>query len=159
MKVLLLLGLVVAAACHSGTNSSQHPLVAQLDSLRGTITIEGSDPSTRVFLTGLGHRTEIFSSAVPFYRIVGLEVQVRGMARDQRFEVLDFRVRASRGQPALDGTLRLREYVRYLAITDGGEQSLPTGNALPTSLVGSRIWLVLSGDGSIVEFGPLEGSH
>ena len=159
MKVMLILCLVVAAACHTRTTSSQHPLVAPLDSLRGTIVIEGSDPSSRVFLIGPGRRTEIFSSAVPFYRIVGLEVQVRGTTRDRRFDVLDFRVRASRGQPALDGTLRVRENVRYLAVTDGGEQSLPTGNALPMSLVGSRIWLVVSGEGSIVEFGLLEESH
>jgi hypothetical protein len=78
----------------------------------------------------------------------------RSVAR--QFDVRAFRVRGARGHPALDGTLRIRDGTIFLSLTDGGERPLREGRGLFEARVGSRIWLVLSDDGGVSEFGILD---
>ena len=156
MRIALALSLAVFAACQPRSRSSNLSSSVGPDSLRGVIVVEGSEPGVRVFLDGSAGRTELISSSVRFHQLAGLEVQVVGKSVARQFDVRDFRVRAARGHPALDGTLRIRDGTIYLSLTDGGERPLHEGRALFEAHIGSRIWLVMSDDGGVSGFGILD---
>lgn len=156
MRIALALGVAVFAACQPRSRSSNLSSGFGPDTLRGVVVIEGSEPGIHVFLDGSTGRTELISSSVRFYKLAGLEVQVVGRSVARQFDVRDFRVRGARGHPALDGTLRIRDGTIYLSLTDGGERPLHEGRALFEAHVGSRIWLVMSDDGGVAEFGILD---
>lgn len=156
MRIALALSLAVLAACQARSRSSNISSSVGPDSLRGVIVVEGSEPGVRVFLDGSTGRTELISSSVRFHQLVGLEVQVVGRSVARQFDVRAFRVRAARGHQALDGTLRIRDGTIYLSLTDGGERPLHEGRGLFEARVGSRIWLVMSDDGGVAEFGILD---
>lgn len=159
MRVVLTLGLCVLSACHTSPRAAVNARAVAGDTLRGVVAIEGSEPATRVILVGANGRTELTSPSVRFFRLLGLDVQVSGRALGSGFSVSDYRVRAAHGLAALDGTLRTRDGRMYLSLTDGGERAIPQNGGLPPSLVGSRVWVVLSADGAIVEFGSLEATR
>ncbi len=155
MRIALALGVAVFAACQPRSRSSNLSSSVAPDTLRGVIVVEGSEPGIHVFLVGSAGRTELISSSVRFHQLAGLEVQVVGKNVARQFDVRDFRVRGARGHPALDGTLRIRDGTLYLSLTDGGERPLHEGRALFEAHIGSRIWLVMSDDGGVSEFGIL----
>jgi len=141
VRIALALGVAVFAACQPRSRSSNLSSSVAPDTLRGVIVSAG--------------RTELISSSVRFHQLAGLEVQVVGKNVARQFDVRDFRVRGARGHPALDGTLRIRDGTLYLSLTDGGERPLHEGRALFEAHIGSRIWLVMSDDGGVSEFGIL----
>lgn len=156
MRIALALCLAVFAACQPRSRSSNPSSSVWSDTLRGVVVVEGSEPGIRVFLNGSAGRTELISSSVRFHQLAGLEVQVVGRSVARQFDVRAFRVRAARGHQALDGTLRIRDGTIYLSLTDGGERPLREGRGLFEARVGSRIWLVMSVDGGVAEFGILD---
>jgi hypothetical protein len=156
VRIALALCLTVFVACQPRSRSSNPSSSVWSDTLRGVVVVEGSEPGIRVFLNGSAGRTELISSSVRFHQLAGLEVQVVGRSVARQFDVRAFRVRAARGQQALDGTLRIRDGTIYLSLTDGGERPLREGRGLFEARVGSRIWLVMSVDGGVAEFGILD---
>lgn len=159
MKIPLVMLLVVAAACHSRSRPSDLPVITKPDTLRGIVVLAGSEPGSRTFLDAASGRVELVSTSVHFYQLMGLDVRVDGTQVGNRFDVRDYRVRMARGLPALDGVLGSRSGILYLSLTDGGERLLTNARALPTSMLGARIWLVLSDEGGVTEYGILQEPH
>jgi hypothetical protein len=50
----------------------------------------------------------------------------------------------------------MRDRRMYLSLTGGGEHLLPEAHGLSAALVGSRVWLVESRAGVVIEFGVLD---
>lgn len=128
------------------------------DTIRGVLTVVGSDPFTTVMLTSRqGLAIALSGAAAPALRdLAGVEVMLRGLHRPATgeaggvdrtpsnrpsFEARQFAVRAVDGIAAVDGTLERAGAGYALRMIDARSLELP---ALPAALrthVGARIFL------------------
>lgn len=124
------------------------------DTLRGVVSITGSDPITSVVVTPRQGDAVIVQGApaVTLRNADGLEVRLDGRFTGARaigagpgpspvFEAATFVVRALDGQPAIDGVLERAANGFALRLADGRTRAIP---ALPEGLrehVGARVYL------------------
>ena len=114
------------------------------DSVRGVITLTGTEPARQVVLQSGGNRIAVSGIATTsLSRLAGTEVMVRGVTITPREIVVSaFLVRASDGVPAWDGTL---EAGGRLRLTDGsGRQRLPSVPRALRGMVGARVWIAFT---------------
>ncbi len=117
------------------------------DSVRGIVTMIGTEPARQVVLRADGNNIALSGMATTgLNRLVGTEVMVRGVKITPRdIVVSDYIVRASNGVPAFDGTL---EDGGTLRLTDGsGRKRLSAMPSALRSMVGARVWVAIK-DGS-----------
>ena len=121
---------------------------ARADSVRGVLTLVGSEPARQVALKA-GDQTIALSgmATTGLSKLVGAEVVVHGVAVTPRDVVVnDYVVRASNGVPAYDGLL---EEGGTLRLTDGsGAKRVP----LPAELrgvAGARVWVAVKNGAAV----------
>lgn len=129
------------AASNSGERSSG-------DTVRGIVTLIGSDQSRQVVLKTVdGSRIITMSGMVTtgMHRLAGLELRIRGVMITPRDVVVsDYLVRAVDGVPAYDGKLTSGSDGSYLQLTDGtGRKRLASVPAPLQGLEGSRVWIAI----------------
>jgi hypothetical protein len=165
VRAALLLGTIaLAAACRrpadrrapvaADTTDTAVAVVAAVttDTLRGTLTEVGSEPSSIVLTPQVGSAVVLRGAIVPLRGVVGTDVVVRGRLTGERtpiatptpapvFEVSSFIVRAAGGVTAHDGVLRETGGRVYLVREDSTTVEIP---ALPPTLraqIGARVYL------------------
>jgi hypothetical protein len=120
------------------------PSPTPADTARGTIAVVGSAPFSKVVLQppGEAHALTLTGpDTAALRRLGGLDVMVRGTARPGgTFEVRAFTVRATDGQPVLDGTL-VRDGAGLAVRTAAGLVRLGNPPAALRALVGARVWV------------------
>ena len=117
------------------------------DSVRGIVTILGSEPARQVVLRVDGNNIALSGMATSgLARLAGTEVVVRGVKITPRdIVVSDYLVRASDGVPAWDGTL---DEDGGLRLTDGsGRKRLRSVPGALRGMAGTRVWVAFK-DGS-----------
>lgn len=133
------------------------------DTVRGIVTLIGSDPIKQVVLrTNNGATTVSLSGMVTrgLARLEGVDLLVRGVKVSPRdIVVSSYLVRAADGVPAFDGVLSGNAGGWYLTLTNGGaRQRLAT---LPLGLqdqTGNRVWLAIkTGSNTVESFGVVPG--
>lgn len=158
------------AACRgrNGAPSAQAPApngAFVADTVRGLVTIVGSEPLTTVQLTTTdGRGWQLVGDSLAVLRAAaGLEVMVRGTVlapdRDSHpratLQVTRFLVRGADGVAAVDGTLERDNTGFALRLADGRRAALA---AVPTTLreqIGARIWWAGPLDGAPNAYGVL----
>ena len=111
------------------------------DSVRGIVTILGSEPARQVVLRVDGNNIALSGMATSgLARLAGTEVMVRGVKITPRdIVVSDYVVRASDGVPAWDGTL---DEGGGLRLTDGsGRKRLRSVPGALRGMAGTRVWV------------------
>lgn len=147
MRGLLALCALAVLACAPGPPpaADHEPPVAtaQVDTLRGTVQVVGSEPGTSVVLTDSGGKSvTLMGEETALRSLAALEVAVEGRRESPEiFRVERVAVRAANGVPATDGRLA-RDGAGWVLVTADGRR-LPVA-ALPHDLrgrAGARVWL------------------
>jgi hypothetical protein len=157
MRALLLAGAVAAMACGRPAGTGPPAGGAGPDSLRGTVSVVGSEPATSVAIqTGDGRAFTLLGERPALDRLAGLEVAVWGVAAGpvpslprEGFRVERFAVRASDGVPAVDGVVQPDG---TLLTAEGHRQAL-TG--LSAYAPGTRLWVVADAAGRVSVHGVI----
>lgn len=131
------------------------------DTVRGIVTLIGSDPAKQVVLRTLDGKTTITLSGMVttgMSRLEGVDLMVRGVKISPRdIVVASYTVRAAGGVPVFDGILNGGDGGWSLTLTDGGTRKrLAT---LPSALreyVGQRVWVAIKpGVNTVESFGVI----
>lgn len=132
------------------------------DTVRGIVTLVGSDPSRQVMLRAIPSGVNFAMSGMAtmgLSRLEGLELVIRGVLVSPRDLVVgSYVVRASNGVPAYDGTLMSTNGAWYLQLSDGtGRKRIAV---LPSALrdhENERVWIAIStSTGTVQSFGAMK---
>ena len=167
---------LLAAACRSGGAGADYGLTTASapDTVRGIVSIRGSEPLTTVVVTPVGSPGDPVAprgTELALLRsVAGLEVVLAGRRSEDRvleagprgavaFDLERFLVRAADGQPARDGVLG-EDAGRYDLIAADGTRTPIV--ALPPALqsqVGARIYLVGPPDRAPSSYGIIRAAR
>jgi hypothetical protein len=160
-----LLALITAttACCRNRlASASAEPLgvssTSATDTLRGTVTIVGSDPGTwlTVKVSGLDRSVTLTGSAAePLRSVSGADVWMAGTRAGDRFHVSRFIVRRVNDLMVSDGVIRSHGARLVLELTGGGQSELPNPSRELFSLVGSRVWIAGGAAGQAPSYGVI----
>ncbi len=155
LVLLLALSASAGAAC-SRSASRASDTTASTDSVRGVLTLVGSEPGTVLFIAapagGVDAVALTGAQVELLRRVVGLEIVITGRRTGQlvigaaargvaEFDVSQFVVRSAEDVAAHDGVVVGKTGAFLLRLADG--QELPIAS-LPSSLrrmIGARVWL------------------
>lgn len=131
------------------------------DSMRGIVTMIGSDPARQVVLRPLNSTVTIALSGMAtkgLARLEGTEMSVHGVKVSSRDIVVSaYFVRAVDGVPAFDGRLSGGAGGWYLELTEGGRKALPSVPTALRGLSGLRVWVAIpEGSRTVQSFGVIE---
>ena len=157
MKAALALGVMTLVACQP-KNASQGDSSAQtaVDTLRGTLVLEGSVPYEIAALRTSTGRVVIDSAQPQILRLSQLDLWVRGRrTAPDHFVVEAYRVRTANGARAWDGILRSGPGGLLIELEDGSTHPIRGAPANLAQLSGARIWITENADGSVREYGQL----
>ena len=143
------------SAAGNSVNNTPPSTTQTADTLRGIVTVVGSDPGTWLVLRPAGARGVSLTGAEALRSVSGAEVWVRGRAIDQHFEVDRFLVRAVSGRPVNDGVVTRSGAGVVVELTEGGRVEIPDAPPQLASLAGSRVWITTPVPGSAVSFGVI----
>ena len=154
--------LVATAACAYSPGSSRGATAGAssqtADSLRGKVTIVGSDPGTWLSLQpengGASLRLE-GAAGEPLRSVGGSMVTVTGHRNGAVFEVASFIVREVDGQPANDGVVTRQGTSLALMLTGGGRFELSSPVEHLYRIEGLRIWMIVPRPGSAPSYGVI----
>lgn len=121
---------------------------ARGDTLRGVLTMIGTEPARQVVLKRGDQLISLSGMATTgLSRLVGTEIVVRGVQVTPRDVVVnDYLVRAAQGTPAFDGTLDENGALR---LTDGsGTKRVPLPADL-RGLIGTRVWVAVKNGAAV----------
>ena len=171
METLALL--VSLAGCHTLRQSDPAELVvthaSASDSVRGRLSVAGSEPLVGVLLTPTGGGAPLALSGAPSVLLRGLggmDVVVRGRLTGERsgtasprtapeFSVDEFEVRAVDGVSATDGVVAVADGSFFLVTADGRRLA---ARYLPAALrqkVGARVFVAGALDGEAASYGVI----
>ncbi len=152
----------------SGDAPSPVASAALLDTVRGKVSVVGSEPMTEVVLSPLAGGAPVAlagSQRVTLRGLGGLEVMVTGRLTGKmsaaiprggaEFEADSFVVRAVDGVAATDGIVATSDGMFFLVTTDGRRLSADHLPALLKQKIGARVYLAGSLDGAPVSYGVI----
>lgn len=87
-------------------------------------------------------------------RAAGAEVWVSGTRAAAELEAARYQIRTVDGEPAVDGTLA-SDGGQLVLVTPGGRRAIARPPQALRGMVGARVWLVGSLDGTIASYGVL----
>jgi hypothetical protein len=126
------------------------------DTLRGTFVLEGSDPYPMAVVRTSSGRVVIDGATAGMLKLSQLDLWLRGNRTSaDRFHVADYRVRGANGARAWDGKLRNGPTGFRLELDDGSLHDIRGAPVNFAQLVGSRVWVTESPDGTLREYGVL----
>jgi hypothetical protein len=131
------------------------------DTIRGIITLIGSDPAKQTVLRTRDGRTTIALSGMVttgMSQLEGLDLLVRGVRVSPRdIVVASYVVRAADGVPAFDGILNNSDGAWSLTLTeDGSRKRLPSVPSALRERAGQRVWIAMQPGANTVEsFGAI----
>jgi hypothetical protein len=126
------------------------------DTLRGTFVLEGSDPYPMAVVRTSSGRVVIDGATAGMLKLSQLDLWLRGSRTSaDRFHVADYRVRGANGARAWDGKLRNGPTGFRLELDDGSLHDIRGAPVNFAQLVGSRVWVTESPDGTLREYGVL----
>jgi len=126
------------------------------DTLRGTFVLEGSDPYPMAVMRTSSGRVVIDGATAGMLKLSQLDLWLRGNRTSaDRFHVSDYRVRGANGARAWDGKLRNGPTGFRLELDDGSVHDIRGAPLNFGELVGSRVWVTESPDGTLREYGVL----
>ena len=135
------------------------PASVVADSVRGIVSVVGSDRDRRVMIArpGGGRRVEVTG---PLTRLIGhlagADVAVVGTTSGNSLEATSFLVRTIDGAAAIDGTLRIEGPALYLVTIDGRRIRIV---APPPPLLGhdgARVWITGDPARGVASFGFID---
>ena len=155
MRLVFAIGLAASLACQPQSNQRvADSAPASADTLRGILVLTGSDPYPIAAVRTSSGRVMLDGTSSRLLKLTGLEMWLRGSrTAEDRFRVVDYRVRAVNGDKAWDGTLRRVAAGLELQLEDGTIHPVRGGPSGFANLAGSRIWLTENPDGTIREYG------
>ena len=138
------------AAANNSTGGSSR------DSVRGIVTVIGSDPMRQVVLRSTsGGVTFAMSGMVTsgMSQLEGLELVLRGVLVSPRdIVVSSYVVRAANGVPAFDGILTGENDAWSLQLTDGsGRRRIPVVPSTLREANGRRVWIAVDPNSNAVQ--------
>lgn len=118
------------------------------ETVRGTVTVEGADPMTRVMLRSQGGAKEVAGPhARTLSRLNGVTVLARGTTSGSVLTVEEFVVTAVNGEPVLDGRIVEDGEAVAMMTMEGRRVALRDVPAALRALAGHRVWLRASASG------------
>jgi hypothetical protein len=135
------------------------PPLALPDSVRGIVSVVGTDRERRVMIarSGGGKRVEVTG---PLARLVGhvagADVSVVGTSSGTSLEATRFLVKTVDGAPAIDGTLKTEASALYIVTLDGTRTRIV---APPPPLLGhdgARVWITGDPSRGVASFGFID---
>jgi hypothetical protein len=153
-----LLGVCAGAALACGAPAVKPAVDAQpaADTLRGTFVLEGSDPYPIAVVRTSSGRVVIDGATAGMLKLSQLDLWVRGTRTSaDRFHVADYRVRGANGARAWDGKVRNGPTGFRLELDDGSLHDIRGAPVNFAQLVGSRVWVTESPDGTLREYGVI----
>jgi hypothetical protein len=166
--------LVALAGCHSlrhaDTDDAPVTQAAAADTVRGTVSLVGSEPMTEVVLAPVGGRAPIALAGAQRAMLRGLggiEVVVRGRYTGERsgtaaprvvavFQVDSFEVRLVDGVAAADGIVAASDG-KFFLVTTGGRRL--AADHLPAALrqkIGARVFVAGPLDREAASYGVIQ---
>lgn len=139
----------------SGGDAAVDTSTQSADTLRGIVTIVGSDPGTWLVLQPSSGPMVSLSGAESLRSVSGADVWVSGRALDQLFEVERFTVRTVNDRGVHDGVVTRSGAGVVIQLTDGGRLAVPDAPPQLAALVGSRVWVTTPVAGAAVSFGVI----
>jgi len=157
MKTALALGMMTIVACQpQNAKPGDSPAQTALDTLRGTLVLEGSVPYELAAVRTSTGRVVIDSAQPEILRLSQLDLWLRGRrTAPDHFVVEAYRVRSANGARAWDGILRSGPGGLLIELEDGSTHPLRDVPANLAQLSGARIWVTENADGSVREYGQL----
>lgn len=165
---LMAIAVACQSAAHRSTDDREVPIQSTVDTVRGTLSLVGSEPGVELVLRPAnGNPYAVIGGQLARLRALGkVEVMLAGRLTAlksmtaspmglQVFEADKFVVRSADGIPAYDGTIAL-EGGKYVLISASGRR-WPVDH-LPValrSLVGSRVFLAGPLDRDPVSYGVI----
>ena len=157
-------GVTSSSSVPAGTKTPAAPFVpppplAITDSVRGIVSVVGTDRERRVMIArpGGGKRVEVTG---PLARLVGhvagADVSVVGTSSGTSLEATRFLVKTVDGAPAIDGTLKTEGSALYIVTVDGTRTRIV---APPPPLVGhdgARVWITGDPSRGVASFGFID---
>jgi hypothetical protein len=126
------------------------------DTLRGTFVLEGSDPYPMAVMRTSSGRVILDGASARMLKLSQLDLWVRGTQTSaSRFRVADYRVRSANGARAWDGVLRSGPLGFRLELDDGSSHDIRGAPSSFGQLIGSRVWVTESPDGTLSQYGLL----
>ena len=145
-----------ALACRAPAVKPAVDTQAAADTLRGTFVLEGSDPYPMAVVRTSSGRVVIDGATAGMLKLSQLDLWLRGNRTSaNRFHVADYRVRGANGARAWDGKLRNGPTGFRLELDDGSLHDIRGAPVNFAQLVGSRVWVTESPDGTLREYGVL----
>jgi hypothetical protein len=145
-----------ALACRAPAVKPAVDTQAAADTLRGTFVLEGSDPYPMAVVRTSSGRVVIDGATAGMLKLSQLDLWLRGNRTSaNRFHVADYRVRGANGARAWDGKLRNGPTGFRLELDDGALHDIRGAPVNFAQLVGSRVWVSESPDGTLREYGVL----
>ena len=162
MNAAVWIACAISSAC--ALPRTDPPTTVPADTLRGTVSVVGSEPGTGVAIRTLDGRAFTLLGERPLLdRLAGLEVTVWGEAGPlqaslprEAFRVSRFAVRTADGLPAVDGILETSAGGSRLVKADGSRVRLRSLPAALEHAAGGRVWLVLDTERRIMTYGIIE---
>jgi hypothetical protein len=145
-----------ALACSAPSAKPAVDAQPAADTLRGIFVLEGSDPYPMAVVRTSSGRVVIDGATAGMLKLSQLDLWVRGTRTSAgRFHVTDYRVRGANGARAWDGRLRNAPTGFRLELDDGSLHDIRGAPVNFARLVGSRVWVTESPDGTLREYGVL----
>jgi hypothetical protein len=143
----------------TGTTSVPPAPLAAADSVRGIVSVVGTDRDRRVMIArpGSGRRVAITGPLAPLIgHVAGADVAVVGALSGSSLEATRFLVKTVDGAPALDGTLKAEGSALYIVTADGTRTRIV---APPPPLLGhdgARVWITGDPSRGVTSFGFID---
>lgn len=145
-----------ALACRAPAVKPSVDAQAAADTLRGTFVLEGSDFFPMAVVRTSSGRVIIDGATAGMLKLSQLDLWVRGTRTSaDRFHVADYRVRGANGARAWDGKLTNGPSGFRLELDDGSLHDIRGAPVNFAQLVGSRVWVTESPDGTLREYGVI----
>jgi hypothetical protein len=145
-----------ALACRAPAVKPAVDTQAAADTLRGTFVLEGSDPFPMAVVRTSSGRVVIDGATAGMLKLSQLDLWLRGNRTSaNRFHVADYRVRGANGARAWDGKVRNGPTGFRLELDDGSLHDIRGAPVNFAQLIGSRVWVTESPDGTLREYGVL----
>jgi len=157
MKTALALGVMTIVACQpQNSRSGDSPAQTAVDTLRGTLVLEGSVPYEIAAVRTSTGRVVIDSAQPEILRLSQLDLWLRGRrTAPDHFVVEAYRVRTANGARAWDGILRSGPGGLLIELEDGSTHPIRGAPETLSRLSGARIWVTENSDGTVREYGQL----
>ncbi|MFL5487414.1 MAG: hypothetical protein ACJ8AJ_02925 [Gemmatimonadaceae bacterium] len=149
VSVAVLLGCRSQSAKPPGSSTQ-----AQVDTVRGVLVVEGSDPYPVAALQTSAGRIVVEGASAGMLKLTHLDLWVRGTQTSAgRFQVNDYRVRGANGVRAWSGVLRTGPTGFRLELDNRSSHDVRGAPANFDRLTGARLWLTENPDGTLREYG------